>query len=195
MNHVQSSLLLSFFSLSSIFQQMLNVKLVKYLNAISQVYHAHFNTCINTWSKWHIHTHVYIWQRPTHKYSVLTAYKGTWNSNFKKCTPTLKIFSTQYCGNKNTFQYLDFGCSLLLLMLFFQLMLFWYTVKLSINTFIWNSKSNSQLLLPLPQILYELCESSTLYVYFQYERKWDTSQHILYRHRHRHTHFNMYNIN
>lgn len=65
------------------FQQMLNVELVKYLNAISQVYHAHLNTLI------HKEICTYIQRR------IYRAYTGTCTSKFqKKCTPTLKKYLT-----------------------------------------------------------------------------------------------------
>lgn len=86
--------------LSSVFQQMLNVELVKYLNAISQVYHAHFNSCttgtserVSGWEREkEIYTHMYKTASAPHIYS---ARIGTWNSNSKKCTPTPKISSTK----------------------------------------------------------------------------------------------------
>lgn len=134
--------------------RMLNVELVKYLNAISQVYHAHFNTC-TTWSErmseWerpnevHTHAHACIQQWAPHIYSART---DTWISNSKKCTPTLKISST---GMKTHFS----TCRLWVLVVVVIVVVVVANAIFSVDAvliyrqieckymLIWNSKSNS----------------------------------------------------
>lgn len=128
--------------LSSVFQQMLNVELVKYLNAISQVYHAHFNTCTTWVSEWmrarerERHTPICIQRRTPHIHS---AHIGTWISNSKKCTPTLKISSIIRTTRIKTHFSIcrGFGC-------FFSVdaVLIYRQIEYK-YTLIWNSKSNS----------------------------------------------------